>query len=387
MSEIKVNSIKGVGASSAAITVNNTDGTCTANLTNRTNKNLIINGGMTIAQRGVSSTTGGYQTVDRIEVGFADTDENPTQSQVDVASGTTPYTSGFRKAYRITNGNQTSGAGTSDIIDIKYSIESQDLANSGWNYTTSSSNVTLQFWIKSSVAQNFFGHLVTNDGTSQNYPFETGSLSADTWTKITKTISGNSNLTFNNDNGQGLYVDAIRGFDGTDRTGSMSLNAWAAYNSSVRTPDQTSTWYTTNDATLEITGLQLEVGSVATDFEHRSFAQELDLCMRYYQKSYEYAVAPGTATSNDSVRQSDYASINYAGFHVPFMTTMRDNPTVTLYSTTSGATGKMNADSTVGTAATTSVSPRGFMVYRVNDSGGVSGSAFLRCQFQAEAEL
>ena len=54
-------------------------------------------------------------------------------------------------------------------------------------------------------------------------------------------------------------------FRGTDQTGSMSLNAWAANNNSVRTPDQTSTWYTTNDATFEITGVQLEVGSVATD--------------------------------------------------------------------------------------------------------------------------
>ena len=59
MSEIKVNSIKGVGASTAAITVNNTDGTCTANLTNRTNKNLILKGAFLIAQRGVTSTTNG----------------------------------------------------------------------------------------------------------------------------------------------------------------------------------------------------------------------------------------------------------------------------------------------------------------------------------------
>ena len=59
---------------------------------------------------------------------------------------------------------------------------------------------------------------------------------------------------------------------------------WAAYNSSSsRVPDMTSTWYTTNDATFEITGVQLEVGSTATDFEHRSFGQELQLCKRYYQ--------------------------------------------------------------------------------------------------------
>ncbi len=123
MSEIKVNSIKGVGASTAAITVNNTDGTCTANLSNRQNRNLIINGAMNVAQRGTSSTSAGYQTVDRFYGDFSGTDEAPTFAQVDVASGTTPYTLGFRKALKITNGNQTSGAGTADKILIYQRIE------------------------------------------------------------------------------------------------------------------------------------------------------------------------------------------------------------------------------------------------------------------------
>ena len=285
MSEIKVNSIKGVGASSAAITVNNTDGTCTANITNNlSNRNLIINGAMQVAQRGTSSTSTGYQTIDRINQEFSGTDEAPTFAQVDVASGTTPYTLGFRKALKITNGNQTSGAGGSDYIYAQTILEAQNIANSGWNYTSASSYITISYWVKSSVAQNFYGLITSSDGTAQAYVWETGSLSADTWTKITKTISGNSNLQFDNDNGAGMYVVPIRAFDGTDRTGSMSLNAWAAYNSSARTPDQTSTWYTTNDATLEITGIQLEVGSVATDFEHRTFGQELELCKRYYEQ-------------------------------------------------------------------------------------------------------
>ena len=243
--------------------------------------NLVINGAMLVAQRGTSSTAEGY-LVDRFRADFGGTDEAPTFAQADVASGTTPYTSGFRKALKITNGNQTSGAGASDFIMLRYKAEAQDIANSGWNYTSSSSNVTLQFWIKSSVAQNFYGYLETSDGTAYLYPFETGSLSADTWTKVTKTISGNSNLTFNNDNGQGLIL-VFNAFRGTDTTGSVSLNAWGAYNSSNRVPDMTSTWYTTNDATLEITGIQLEVGDSATDFEHLSFAQDLALCQRYCQ--------------------------------------------------------------------------------------------------------
>ena len=282
MSEIKVNSIKGVGASTAAITVNNTDGTCTANLSNRQNRNLIINGEQLIAQRGTSSTSQGFQTVDRFAVWFSGTDEAPTQAQVDVASGTTPYTSGFRKAIKVTNGNQTSGAGAGDYVFIRYKVEAQDLANSGWDYTNSNSFITLSFWVKASVAQTYNFRLETADGTGQNFPFQY-TLSADTWTKITKTISGNSNLTFDNNNGNGLELhwQIFRGTDFTDN--SVSNDTWAAYASGTRTKDATSTWYTTNDATFELTGVQLEVGSVATDFEHRSFVQELALCQRYYQ--------------------------------------------------------------------------------------------------------
>ena len=77
-------------------------------------------------------------------------------------------------------------------------------------------------------------------------------------------------------------------FDGTDRTGTRPLNAWAALDNTTRTPDQTSTFWTTNDASFQITGVQLEVGSQATAFEHRSFAEELTLCQRYFQISWRF---------------------------------------------------------------------------------------------------
>ena len=324
MSEIKVNSIKGVGASTAAITVNNTDGTCTANITNNlSNRNLIINGAMQVAQRGTSSTSSGYYTVDRFKVINSGTDESPTQAQVDVASGTTPYTLGFRKALKVTNGNQTGGAGGGDFIWIQTIIEAQDIANSGWNYTSSSSNITLSFWVKSSVAQDFKGYLRSSDGTNYEYPFATGSLSADTWTKITKTIPGNSNLQFDTNNESGLEINILP-FLGTDRTdGSVTENAWATYNSSARTKDHTSTWYTTNDATFEITGVQLEVGSVATDFEHRSFGQELALCQRYFCA---YG-SPIDSVSNGSRLGSGISTAsNNAIVNIPTGTKMRANP-------------------------------------------------------------
>ena len=249
------------------------------------NRNLVVNGAMNIAQRnGLSNAlANGIHVVDRFSLSSIGVDGSPTQSQSDVAVGTTPYTLGFRKAFKATNGNQTSGAGAGDSMQMQTRLEAQDIATSGWNYTSSSSFVTLSFWVKSSVAQNFFGYILVSDGTSQRYPFETGSLTANTWTKVTKTIPGNSNLQFDNNNEVGMRI-FWQMFQGTDFTDSgVTLNAWGAYGSGAnRTPDNTSTWYTTNDATYELTGVQLEVGSVATDFEHRSFGDDLAQCQRYF---------------------------------------------------------------------------------------------------------
>ena len=157
---------------------------------------------MTVAQRGTSSTSSGYQTVDRHKISFGGLDESPTMSQhVLTSSDTGPYEEGFRYSFQIQNGNQTSGLGSSDEIEYTYRPEAQDIANSGWNYISTSSFVTLQFWVKSSVAQNFFGYLRTLDGTGQRFAFETGSLTANTWKKVTVKVPGNSNLQFdNNDN-------------------------------------------------------------------------------------------------------------------------------------------------------------------------------------------
>ena len=266
----------GIEASGIGITVANINGTQIGG-----RRNIIINGAMMVAQRGTSSTSTGYQTVDRFNIHDNGVDEATTKAQVDVASGTTPYTEGFRKALKITNGNQTGGAGVTDYIQIFNRIEAQDIANSGWNYLSTSSFVTLSFWIKSSVAQAFSGSLRTSDGTQYSYKFDTPSLSANTWTKVIKTIPGNSNLTFNNDNGIGMQV-LLYPFLGTDYTTSNSdTETWVTAGNNYAN-DMTSTFYTTNDATFELTGVQLEVGSQATAFEHRSFGEELLLCQRYY---------------------------------------------------------------------------------------------------------
>ena len=178
--------------------------------------------------------------------------------------------------------NQTSGAGSNDYVWIQQKIEAQNISQSGWNYTSASSYITLSFWVKSSVAQTFKGYIETIDGTAMQYPFETGSLSADTWTKIIKTIPGHANLQFDNNNGEGFKLSIIP-MMGTDKTSSsVTEDAWGTYTSSARIKDVTTTWWTTNDATFELTGVQLEVGSQATAFEHSSYQDELLRCQRYY---------------------------------------------------------------------------------------------------------
>jgi hypothetical protein len=320
MSEIKVNSIKGVGASSAAITVNNTDGTCTANITNNlSNRNLIINGAMQVAQRGTSSTSTGYASVDRFNLYHANTGVTITQSQESLASSDTPYTLGFRKFFRIA----LASAGTANAnaeIGLTQHLEAQDVANSGWNLTSSTSNITLSFWFRCSTNQTFYAYLRTRDGTNYNYPFSFTASGNNAWTKITKTISGNSNLQIDNNNERGLSVNFIP-FYGTDLTNNLSVDQWSAYDTANRMPDMASTWLTAGASTFDVTGVQLEVSDHATDFEHRSFAQELVLCERYYEVCEGGMSVYGTSGT-------------YHGASTQFSTKKRAAPTVTRLSDT-----------------------------------------------------
>jgi len=295
-------------------------------------RNLIINGAMNVAQRGTSSTSVGYVTIDRFNTDYGGENEAMTYTQADVSSGTTPYTEGFRKTFKVQNGNQTGGAGSGDYVFVRTKIEAQDLANSGWNYVSSSSFITLSFWVKSSVAQTFYGRLESVDGTAYNYPYSY-SVSANTWTKVVKTIPGNSNLQIDNNNGSGMefHWDIFRGSNFSD-TG-VALDTWATYASGTRTPSQTSTWWTTNDATWELTGVQLEVGSVATPFEHRSYGEEFERCQRYYQQ-YVNISAVGYVPDNSS------RSYSHA---VPLPVAMRSGPTMSITNTGS-SNGQMISD-------------------------------------------
>ena len=369
----------GIEASGIGITVANING---GKIGGR--RNIIINGAMEVAQRATSNTAGGdgYFTVDRMYYYNAGIDNDVTKAQAEVTVGSSPYQEGFRSCFKLTNGNQTT-PGTGDEILIRQNIEAWDIAQSGWNYTSSSSFITLSYWIKSSVSQNFYVNLQTVDGTAQNYVTETGTLSANTWTKVVKTIPGNSNLQFDNNYFKGLHIQ-WNVYRGTSVTGTRPLNAWAAYSSSTRVPDMTSTWYTTNNATFEITGVQLEVGSQATPFEFRSYAEELLLCKRYYQRSTDssrgsnYDLATSTWHSADG--SHSFSKHNqYYDWKQDFEIEMRAAPTLTIYG--SSTQGDIHLES-IGVGSqevdwnnnTTEVKTKGFMLRHIEDAVYTSGS-------------
>ena len=161
-------------------------------------------------------------------------------------------------------------------------------------------------------------------------------------------------------------------FIGTDYTTSNSdTETWLTASSGNFANDMTSTWYTTNDATFEITGVQLEVGSVATDFEHRSFAQELALCQRYYQ-----LLAP--AAADDIICFGGYMATEWIG--VAHLTQeMRIAPTLVVSNFTNafrifGNAGSFNPPTLV---TDTSINTNRAIYLRAIDSTNV-GRAYLR---------
>ena len=311
MSEIKVNSIKGVAASTAALTINNTDGTCTANLRTRSNKNLLINGEALVHQRGDASVAvgDGNYLVDRFR--FAN---NGTLTGTGAQDSTVPdiaNSSYFAKSMKVTSTGTTAASSAGDYAAITTRLERNDVANLGWG-TSNAQTVTLSFYVRSSKTGIFSAYLIGGDGFNRTFTFEYTIASANTWQKVEKTISGDTGgtWTYSSDNSIGLGVAFVLENLGSGAGTTSTLNSWQACNNYAGRTNQVNL-FDTNGATFYITGIQLERGSVATDFEHRSFGQELALCERYF-------------FTNPNAYFSSVAAIQFQ-----FATTMRAAPTVT----------------------------------------------------------
>tara|TARA_A100001391_G_C5010126_1_gene263030 strand:- start:174 stop:1058 length:885 start_codon:yes stop_codon:yes gene_type:complete len=219
---------------------------------------------------------------------------------------------------------QAGTAAANTAINFTYKAEAQDIANSGWNYTSTSSFMTISFWFRCSTNQTFVAEFQSKDGTAQAFSFTFTASGNNAWTKITKTIPGASDIQIDDDNGAGfdfrLYL-----FYGTNySTSGHTLEQWGAYSGSDIVPDMASTWLTAGASTFDVTGVQLEVGSQATAFEHRSVAEEMTHCQRYYFKVIDGQTTSETLGFAGMVWQQNNGSIISVRYPVP----MRTAPTL-----------------------------------------------------------
>jgi len=327
MSTIKVNKIENTSTTNGGVSIDNDghvtiDGQQLPTAGPLSNRNLIINGAMQVAQRGTASTSSGINSVDRWYGIFDQGAVTQSQEAIDLADQ--PFTEdGLRNYFRLTNNTASTAAAA--FRGFTQIIEAQNAATSGWNYTSSSSFITLSFWVRASVSQKFYGQLLTMDGTVQNYVFSF-TPAANTWTKVVKTIPGNSNSQINLDNGEGIRV-RIMPYWGTNFTDSgVAEDTWFAWTSGTRVPDMATNWTSTTSATFDVTGVQLEVGSKATPFEHRSYGDEELRCMRYYQRF------GGTLPSSDGTDDGFMTFANYTATTAyggqKFTVPMRGRPTM-----------------------------------------------------------
>lgn len=287
-------------------------------------RNMIINGAMQVAQRGTSAsvtdgTNEGYQTLDRWRFNFGNNAGGAcTVSQdTDVPSG---Y--GFSNSYKVdVTTADTSIANTHHIL-FGQRIEAQDLRNSGWNYTSSSSYLTLSFWIKSNKTGVYCVSANLPDvGGTFRFVKEVTINSASTWEYKTVKIFGDSSAIINNDTGLGMDLEWNLA-TATDRDNATD-NAWHTADASRCTSNQVNFFDSTSN-NLWITGVQLEVGNTDTPFEHRSYGDELARCQRYY-----YSITHDSTNRwgiDGLYSNGTGAALNFSWTHP---TTMRTNPTFT----------------------------------------------------------
>tara|TARA_A100001515_G_scaffold102251_2_gene82987 strand:- start:172 stop:1311 length:1140 start_codon:yes stop_codon:yes gene_type:complete len=238
-------------------------------------RNIVINGAMQVAQRGTSATNpgGGYNTLDRwrFTQNSSGLGNFTAEQSTDVPSG-----EGFKSSLKMTNGDAKTITTTMTCY-IETKFEGQDVQQLKYG-TSSAENVTLSFFVRSSVTGTFCCHLF-QEGNNKAHVKEYTISSANTFEKKTLTFTGDTATSLANDNTAELNIGWVLG-SGSDAQ--ISADSWASVPSAKGycTSNQTN-WITTNGATFYITGVQLEVGSQATPFEHRSFAEELALCQRY----------------------------------------------------------------------------------------------------------
>jgi hypothetical protein len=244
-------------------------------------RNLIINGAMQVAQRGTSASVSnnsneGYSTVDRWRLNFA----SNMGGAADFEQVTAPSGTEFKKAVKISC-TTTATPDVNHMLEFYSVYEGQDFQHLQYG-TSSAKELTLSFWVYTNKTGDYGVNLRAYDGSSSDVNGQVYTVTtANTWQKVVLTFSGNTAGTIVDGNSEGFYIHFALAA-GTARTALASSNTWGNENVD-RLPSSIVNFLDSTSNVFYITGVQLEVGSVATPFEHRSYGEELALCQRYYQ--------------------------------------------------------------------------------------------------------
>ena len=331
------------------------------NAINGGRKNMVINGAMQVSQRqGTSSfaLTNDTFGIDRFK--YVGQTSRLTSQQV------TDSPAGFNYSYKLTSAGANTPS-SSDGSGIWIQLEGDDVGH--LNYGTSDAQTTtLSFWVKSSLTGTFGGSF-GNGAINRSYPFTYAISSANTWEKKSITVAGDTTGTWvTTGNGYGLRIKINTG-TGSNFNGS-SAGSWTG--ADRRDVSGTVQLEATSGATLQITGVQLELGSTATDFEYRSYGEELALCQRYYE-----IVADASQSSDGSIHyvcggfstKSDQVNWNYF-----FQVVKRGTFTLEATTGTDYYKAVNHSDNIVDTAVGMTASYQGLNCVNGYISGSYSGS-------------
>ena len=280
-------------------------------------RNKIINGAMEIDQRnaGASVTpTNSAYSLDRWRFAVSQTSKLTCQQVSDAPAG-------FNKSLKVTSSSAYSPV-TSDYFILQHRFEGYSTNDLNWG-TSDAKTISVSFWVKSSLSGTFSGAIRNANGYGRGYVFEYTVNSSNTWEQKSVTITGDTSGSWAVDNSVSIELGFILG-GGSDFY--ASPNTWNATNDFLTSGS--TNLVATSGATFYITGVQLEAGSVATEFERRPYGIELMLCERYYQKY------TGNTTSYPLFGVGHaYSSNQVMGVSKGLTTNMRAYPTASLTGT------------------------------------------------------